>query len=451
VSSTLSDSDRLQPAYEAQLRSLSQTIEKRERELAILSEVAARIHGEQNVDRILGIALDEILEQMQLKTAWVFLGDERERKLRLAAHRGVAQSYLDEIERDGLSECLCPEVFWSGHRMQARNTMQCPRMPDIVEGDVPVAHACIPLKLEGGSRGLLNVAAAPGQPFTDEELRFLETLGHQICLAVERARHLEAERARNEELRRAYDELKAAQARNIQSEKMAMLGTFASGLAHEVRNPLNSIGLQLSLLERRAAEAAGGPPKGVREKIDIIRREIRRLDQLVNEFLLLSRTNRMSLRPVRIDLLADELVGLLEPEASASRVKIARGAVGQPVPEIEADPEKMKQVVLNLLRNAIEAMPAGGGVLLETGLVGGRVCLRVSDTGPGLPTDIDVFQLFVSTKPGGTGLGLTIAQQIVQDHGGEIVAESRPGAGTAFTIWLPVASAAPVSALERKS
>jgi two-component system NarL family sensor kinase len=183
------DLARLQTAYQAQLRSLNEVVEKRERELLILSRVAARVHGEDDVDGILNIALDEILQEMGLRTAWIFLGDERERKLRLAAHRGVAQKYLDEIDRDGLTECLCPEVFWSGHRMQARNTVQCPRMPDIVDGlSVPVAHACIPLKFEGGNRGVLNVAARPNETFSDEELRFLETLGHQVCLAVERAR-----------------------------------------------------------------------------------------------------------------------------------------------------------------------------------------------------------------------------------------------------------------------
>jgi GAF domain-containing protein len=121
-------------------------------------------------------------------------GRREEETLHLAAQRGVSSKYLDEIKKHGVGECLCPEVFWGGHRMQVRNTTQCPRMPHLVEGlDSPVAHACIPLRFEGAIRGVLNVAARPGELFADEELRFLETLGHQICLAVERARHLEAE------------------------------------------------------------------------------------------------------------------------------------------------------------------------------------------------------------------------------------------------------------------
>src|SRR5918993_3751415 len=114
----------------------------------------------------------------------------------------VKAAYEEEVRTHGLGECLCPEVFWSGHRMQARNTTQCPRMPDIVEGlTAPVAHACIPLKFEGTVRGVLNVAARPGEQFSEEQLRFLETLGHQIGLAVERGSHREAERLRNQEER----------------------------------------------------------------------------------------------------------------------------------------------------------------------------------------------------------------------------------------------------------
>src|SRR5438552_1086165 len=196
------DFDRMKTAYEDRVRSLTDSVAERERELTILAQVASRVHGENEVQAILDIALDEILKRMDLKTAWIFMGTDEERKLHLAASRGVAQRYMEEIRTEGLGECLCPEVFWSGHRMQARNTTQCPRMPDIVEGlSAPVAHACIPLRFDRGTRGVLNVAARPGQLFTEDELRFLETLGHQIGLAVERARHLQAERVRNQEAR----------------------------------------------------------------------------------------------------------------------------------------------------------------------------------------------------------------------------------------------------------
>lgn len=594
--------NQLRSAYEERVKVLQAALERRDRELTILSEVAARIHGEDEVQRILDIALDEILKRIGLGTAWVFLGDEKEKKLQLAASRGVSPAYLEEIRTEGLGECLCPEVFWSGHRMQARNTTQCPRMPHIVEGlKAPVAHACIPLRFEGATRGVLNVAARTGEQFTDDELRFLETLGHQVCIAVERARHLQAERMRDqearamaainkaiggsldvvevlkavgatardvlgadrvhillgsdprrmavahvsglphpelregqtldlealkaslqrsvleerrtltvddwrsdervnrelarrwdagsgivipllardraqgllavvrtaphhwteeqvevaealaaqasvaienarlyEEARRAYRELKEAQARIIQNEKMAVLGTFASGLAHEVRNPLNSIALQLSILERRAASLEASLSGQVRDLVGIIRDEVKRLDALVSDFLLFSRTSRIQYRPVSLESLMDEVVRLMRPEARASGVTLRRQRRGEPIPSLRLDAERIKQVVINLVRNAIEAMPEGGVVTVEDGMVDGRACLKVSDNGPGLPEGLDVFQLFVTTKPKGTGLGLSIAQQIVLEHGGEIDVTSEPDKGASFTVCLPL-------------
>jgi signal transduction histidine kinase len=609
------DGERLRIAYEDRVRSLEEAVSARQRELKILSEVASKVHGEDDVQSILDIALEEILGRLGLHTAWIFIGEEKEHKLRLAASRGVSPIYLDEIDRDGLGECLCPEVFWSGHRMQARNTTQCPRMPTIVEGLAePVAHACIPLRFEKGSRGVLNVANHPGRLFTEDELRFLETLGHQIGLAVERARHLHAERARNQEARamaaitkaiggsmdipsilravvetslellaaeRAYillgsdprtmrvgelggsphpelregqfldltaldarlhqrcleeratfaiddwsadsrvnttlgerwqmrsavlvpftaheatlgllavtaakprhwadahvevaealaaqaavavenarlyeearaalHELRNAQDRMIHNEKMAVLGTFASGLAHEVRNPLNSISLQLSVLERRFGRCEAALAGEMGAIADVIREEIRRLEILVEDFLLFSRTDRIHYRAARLEDIVVEVTNFLALEARASAVEI-RHEADSPLPRMRMDAEKMKQVVINLVRNAIEAMPDGGTVEVRTGMAGGRAQLVVSDTGPGLPPGVDVFQLFVTTKPRGTGLGLSIVQQIVLQHGGEIVAGRAPGGGASFTIALPTPPAEdPVASQEASS
>lgn len=598
----MDDDDRLRQSYEDRVRALNLAVQQRERELMILSHVADRVHGADEVQEIFDIALEEILSRMDLQAAWIFAGDERERKLSLVASRGVSPAFLEEVRTQGLGECLCPEVFWTGHRMQARNTTQCPRMPDIIAGlNAPVAHACIPLKFEGATKGVLNVAAPPGEQFSEEELRFLGTLGHQIGLAVERARHREAERRRNrqaqamaainraiggsldprailaavgdtakdilsadriaiflgsnsrdlrvarlaglphpelkegqlldlmalgaglqaraiderrsftvedwamdaeanrelarrweaasgvgvpltahgrvfgllvtttteprrwsddevdvaealavqasialdnarlfEEARKAYQELKDAQQHIMRSEKMAVLGTFASGLAHEVRNPLNSIGLQLSLLERRIGRVSPDLGREMIELTRIIHEELQRLDRLVGDFLLFSRTDRLQYCEADLTGLVDEVVRLLEPEAEMLGVTVRRASLGDPIPRMQMDVEKMKQVVINIVRNAFEAMPGGGTVTLESGLVDGQARLVVRDTGPGLPAGVDVFQLFVTTKPKGTGLGLSIVQQIVLQHGGEISVASEAGKGAEFTVSLPL-------------
>jgi signal transduction histidine kinase len=428
----MAEEDRLSGAYEAQVRSLNLLLTNRDQQLQVLAEVAAGVHGLDDTKRILDVALESILRGLGLAAGWVFLGDNKEKKLRLAASQGVAQDYLDRIERDGLDECLCPEVFWTGHRMQVRNTTQCPRMPTIVEGlKAPVAHACIPLRFEGRQRGVLNIAARPGEQFSEHELQFLETVGHQICLAIERAEH-------QREARQAYEDLKAAQDRMVQTEKMALLGTFASGLAHEIRNPLNSMGLQLSILERRLGRDGDLAKEDARRVTGVIREEIQRLDALVGDFLLFSRLTRMSQRPASLEALVREVVDLMAPEAHAVGVVLQHVASDGPLPEIDLDVEKMKQVLINLVRNAIEALGEGGRVSVETGRLDGRVRLAVRDDGPGLPAGLDVFQLFVTTKAQGTGLGLSIAQQIVLQHGGEIRAQSADAGGALFEILLPI-------------
>ena len=403
----------------------------RGRELSVLATVAARLHGASDVPALLHAALDDLLAGLGLRSGWIFLGDEKDGRLHLAAARGLSSLYLEQVTRRGLDPCLCQEVFETGRRMEAHNTTQCPRMPDLLEGlKVPVAHACVPLQLEGRSRGVLNVAARPGQRFDDRELLFLQTVGHQISLGIEAARHREIER-------RAFRELKDAQARIVQGEKMAALGTFASGLAHEVRNPLNSISLQLARLERKTQVLEPGLANEVTSLTRIIREEVERLDALVGDFLLFARPVRPSHQAVSLADLAFEVARLLAPEAQLAGVHL-EVARGEPLPALPLDAARLKQVVLNLLRNALEAIPGEGRVLVECGLVEGRARLAVHDTGPGLPSDLDIFQLFVTTKPRGTGLGLAIAQQIVLEHGGELTAVNRAGGGATFTVTLPL-------------
>jgi signal transduction histidine kinase len=428
--------DRLSTTVDERVEHLTAELERREHELAILATVAAHMHDAQEVPALLDAALGDILDGLGLRAGWIFLGDQEEGRLHLAASRGLSPAYLDAVARHGLEPCLCLDVFATGQRMVMRNTTQCPRMPSLLEGvSGPVAHACVALRLEGRSRGVLNIAARAGEAFEDRELRFLETVGHQISLGVETARHRAAER-------RAYRELRDAQSRILLGEKMAALGTFASGLAHEVRNPLNSISLQLARLERKTRGLVPELVGEIEALVRIIREEIERLDDLVGDFLLFARPARPDYRPTSLEAIVEEVVRLLGPEAREAGVHLERRTVGEPLPPLSLDHGRMKQVVLNLLRNAIEAMPNGGTAWVECGLVEGRARLAVRDTGPGLPDGVDIFQLFVTTKARGTGLGLSIAQQIVLEHGGELGAESRPGEGALFTVTLPLPAAA---------
>ena len=226
--------------------------------------------------------------------------------------------------------------------------------------------------------------------------------------------------------------------RTVRAERLAAVGTLAAGLAHEVRNPLNSAQLQLDLLERRMSKGAVSP-EGVLEVGRIVREEIRRLDQLVNDFLAFAQPKHLELKRVSANDILKSVVGLISPEIHSLGIEL-RIELNSEAGHIHVDPQRFRQVFLNLFRNAIEAMNHNGVLTLRTRApdTAGNVLIEVEDTGPGFSEDQPIFDAFYTTKEGGTGLGLAIVHRIVADHGGTIQVASRPGA-TRFTIVLPQA------------
>jgi len=227
--------------------------------------------------------------------------------------------------------------------------------------------------------------------------------------------------------------------RLLRSERLAAVGTLAAGLAHEVRNPLNSASLQLTLLERRLGR--GDQPPSVLPIAHIIKSEIDRLDRLVREFLAFAQPRPLVPKPVDAAELFSAIAGLITPEANAVHVSIGID-VSPGTPPVLGEAERLRQVLLNLTRNAVEAMSETGGRLrlLARG-AGAEVELAVEDDGPGFGDDLPVFDAFFTTKSQGTGLGLSIVHRIVTDHGGTIRVESRPGR-TRFTLALPASASA---------
>jgi signal transduction histidine kinase len=316
-----------------------------------------------------------------------------------------------------------------GGRLEQRSA----RQPGLARRWDAGSGLVLPMLARGHVLGLLVLTRRETSHWTDEQIDVGEAFAAQAALRLDNTRLYE-------EARRAYQELSEAQDRVIQQEKMAVLGTFASGLAHEVRNPLNSIGLQLTVLERRHARLDPAPASEMSELTLIIREEVRRLDRLVGDFLLFARSGRLLEASGDLDAVAADVVALLTPEADDVGCSLEWRRVGEPARRLRMDAEKMKQVVINLIRNAIEAQPEGGAVVVETGVLDGKARLVVHDRGPGLPEGIDVFQLFVTTKAKGTGLGLSIVQQIVRHHGGEIRTGRGPLGGASFEIDLPTAA-----------
>jgi signal transduction histidine kinase len=243
-------------------------------------------------------------------------------------------------------------------------------------------------------------------------------------------------------------ERRALEKRAADAEALSTMGTLAMNLAHEVRNPLNGAVLQLHLLERDIGKLQIEPEThgALLKRTEIVGAEIRRLNRLLTEFLDLARPRGIARVPVLLGPVVEEVLVLERDTAASYGVSIERDFDGEGCTAM-GDREKLKQVVLNLVVNALEAMKVGGTLIAKTAREGQRVVLTIEDTGTGIePAHVsEVFEPFFTTKEGGTGLGLSIVRKIVDQHGGDVRITSERGKGTRVTVVLPAEKPPPAS------
>jgi len=229
----------------------------------------------------------------------------------------------------------------------------------------------------------------------------------------------------------------------IQSEKMAVVGNLTSGIAHELNNPLNNIGLSVEALLDGFEEMEAGQIRHILEQVST---QVDRASGTVRNLLDFTRKEHRVFTRLDINQALQETLKLVENERRLAGVELSL-QLGEDIPAVRGNPRGMEQVFLNLLLNAIQALGDGGRIEASSRCEGGRVIVEIADDGPGIAAEhLDhIFEPFFTTKdPGrGTGLGLSVSQGIVQEHGGTISVTSQPGQGTRFTISLPIAEALP--------
>lgn len=260
------------------------------------------------------------------------------------------------------------------------------------------------------------------------------------------------------------------------SRKLAAFGRLLAGVAHEVKNPLNAMAIHLELLRQKlagraqdgsasvgtahgrlahasqgiesgsasvvvAAPAPKSDVEGILKHANVIGDEIRRLDQVIQDFLKFARPEEMKLQPIRISDMLASIVAVIEPEAQKADVAVQLDASSS-VPDISGDPGMLRQALMNLSLNGLQAMPEGGRLRLACrGVSDRRVEIEIEDTGVGIsPEHLErIFDLYFTTKPKGSGIGLSMVYRIVQLHDGEVEVQSVPGSGTTFRLLLPQA------------
>jgi len=240
-------------------------------------------------------------------------------------------------------------------------------------------------------------------------------------------------RRRENELRRVYKELESSFQQVRRADRLSALGQLAAALAHEIRNPLAAIEGAAEILGQ-----ANTPPEVREEFLSIVRKECSRLNRLLGGLLDFARPRPPERRPTELARILENVVGLTRHSAEKNGVRI-RTEVPAGLPALVADPEQLTQVLLNLTINAVQAMSEGGELVLSATPENGGIAIRVRDQGTGIPEEHleRVFDPFFTTKTDGTGLGLSVAQRIITEHGGTIRAVRNPDGGMTFAVWLP--------------
>jgi PAS domain S-box-containing protein len=262
------------------------------------------------------------------------------------------------------------------------------------------------------------------------DVALLTALANQAALAIDSAELREQAERRADEREEAYRKLEAMTERLVRSEALAAIGEVTAIVAHEIRNPLSTIGGFARMLLRRAQE-----PATVRRNAGIIAEEVAKLEQILSGLLDFSKPSRPRLRACSLYDIVDASLTAVGGRLEGAHVRVVR-EMAPDLPLVPVDCAQMEQVVSNLVINALDAMPDGGTVTVAARHDGDRVGLAVSDTGAGIPPQHveRIFDHFFTTKPTGTGLGLALAKKIVEDHGARLEVSSQEGAGSTFSI-----------------
>ena len=301
-------------------------------------------------------------------------------------------------------------------------------------GNHPPSFVTVPLVIQGMARGAIYVDNMfREREITEEDIQILTMFASEACLAMENASLYESREEALGKVRKAQDLL-------VQSEKLAALGEMAARIAHEMKNPLTVIGGFAARLARKEKDDRDHPPMA--RYAEIILKEVTRLERTIQQTLSFSREVVPDFQPVDINAEIRDVLGMFREELAESGI-VKEVDLSQEVPEIAVDPDQIRQVIWNLVSNAVQAMGEGGKLMLVTRPAsedeGDGVVFLVGDTGGGIPHDVvhNIFNPFFTTKVKGTGLGLPIVHSIVQNHGGTIQLDNREGVGVTFSIFLP--------------
>ncbi len=412
-------------------------IRQRVDELTTLNEISQAITSTLDLQETLTIITDHITRLLGVAATSVVLYDKARNDLWFAAASGEGSDYVRDM-RLAMGQGVVGWVAQHGEPTLVPDVSKDPRWFSNFDQEsnfTTRSILCVPLQAKGQTIGAIEAMNKEKGLFNQEDLRLLTSLAAPAATAIENAQLYE-------ELRLGMRRLEETQAQLVQSAKLAAVGQLAAGVAHEINNPLTSIiGFTHLLLEDLP------PDHPMRTDLETIDREAARARQIVRGLLDFARAGAPVLVSVDLNALVEEAVMLVCTRSVLAKISLTKDL--SPLPPMMLDANQIKQVLVNLLNNAVQAMPGGGRLTVATRLTEREIdgvyrqmaAIYVSDNGVGIsPENLDrIFDPFFTTKEvgQGTGLGLSVSYGIVEKHNGRIEVESVPGVGSTFIVLLP--------------
>jgi signal transduction histidine kinase len=427
---------------------LREEAEGRARSLGLIHEVVQQVIGLTNKREVVSISADLVAQYFKYELAVVLLMDEERRTV----IQGIGGAQSETVTRalagrDFLnSEGITGHVSRTGESLLVNDTRQ-EKLYIPLKGWEARSEICVPLKDGETVLGLIDVESREPNAFSHNDLISIESLAGILTSVITSANQYQRLQETNRQLRATELELnqrmeaqRSAENRLIQAAKLAAVGEMAAGIAHELNNPLTTVtGFSELVLEDLPQDFS------YREELEMVSREAHRASDVVRRLLDFSRQGERTRTRADLNEVVNDVVALTRHLIQTNNVGLNL-ALCESLPWVSIDRNQMKQVLLNLIHNALQAMPNGGELVVSTDTTTREernwVIMSVRDSGVGIsPADQNrIFEPFFTTKGdrGGTGLGLSVTYGIVTDHGGAIDIASEPNKGSTFTVWLPL-------------
>ncbi|MBN1955003.1 MAG: response regulator [Anaerolineae bacterium] len=413
------------------IRRTEQALRQRNRELAALNEINRAITSSLDLDEVLVATMQGIQEILHVEAGSLVLVDEESGDLVFRKTLSPEQGWITGRTLQP-GEGIIGHVVTTGEPYLTNDAVDDPLFLPQVDGGrgfSPRTLLCVSLTIRDRVIGAIALINKLAGAFTPADLDLLQTMAGSVAVAVENAQLYS-------ELADFANELERSQAQLVQAEKMAAIGRLAASIAHEINNPLQAIhnSLHLAIIDRL-------PQEKRQQYLGMAQKEVERLIEIVQRMLDFYRPSRGGAVQTDVNQVLQNVLAIADKRLQHDHVRV-HTRLADNLPAIPAVPDQIAQVFLNVIINAIEAMPEGGDLRVGTLLSkdGEWVLIAFRDSGPGVPPEQEshIFEPFYTTKQSGTGLGLAVSYGIVERHGGAIEVSSQPGMGATFIVQLPV-------------